>query len=83
MAPVAPVVLRLGAAIPVATQTAATSPWIVAGTAVLFLGAAIAMLAPREPFRGTEWTDGMQRAANGVVYLGALLAYVGVLAELG
>jgi predicted lysophospholipase L1 biosynthesis ABC-type transport system permease subunit len=71
------------AAVPVATQAAATSPWIVAGTAVLFLGAAIAMLAPREPFKGAEWTSCLQRAASIAVYTGALLAYVGVLLELG
>ncbi len=71
------------AALPAATRTAATSPWIVVGTGVLLLGAAIAMLAPREPFVGAEWTKGMQRTANIVVYTGAFLAYIGVLSELG
>jgi hypothetical protein len=67
-----------------AAGTRPPSPFIVAGTTVLFASAAVVLVAPIKPFNAAEgWCWRMERYGRFGAYAGAFSAYFGVFLELG
>jgi hypothetical protein len=56
---------------------------ILAGTAILFLGATATLVAPLKEFVDAGWKQRFNKGGRFLGYVGALIAYMGALSELG